>query len=148
MSTPSLSASSWAFFSGFTLKPMTMASDAEARRTSFTEIAPTPECRIVTLTFSVESLPSVWTRTSSEPCTSAFRMSARSFASPSFIRLKSESSDMREDFASDSSRSFCERNWRPGGPCDFVLDDLERVAGVRDVLEAHDLDGRRRAAPR
>src|SRR5450432_3218091 len=39
-----------------------------------------------------------------------FCLKKKTFISPSFIRLKSESSDMREDFVSDSSRSLSERN--------------------------------------
>jgi len=55
MSTFSCSASAAALRSGRTLKPMMIASEATAKSTSFSVIAPTPEWITRIRTFSVES---------------------------------------------------------------------------------------------
>ena len=97
------------------------------------------------MTFAVESLLSDWTMTSSEPWTSALRMIGSSLTSPLAIRVKSESSEMREVLASASSRSFCWRNPVTCRAFDSSSTTWRGSPGVRDVVEAHDLDGSRGA---
>ena len=86
---PSFSASSPAERSGRTLKPTTIASEALARSTSFVEMAPTEAWITLTFTSAVESLRIVSARTSTDPCTSAFRMRLSSFAIPCCMRANS-----------------------------------------------------------
>src|SRR5213082_1850593 len=66
-----------------------LASDADASRMSFVEIAPTEEWMTLTLTSEVESLRIVSPSTSTEPCTSALRMRLSSLAVPCCMRWKS-----------------------------------------------------------
>src|SRR6478736_6049593 len=119
-STLSRSATSAAFRSGRTLKPMTMALLAEASSTSNSEIAPTPEWMMRIRTLSSLSFCSVSASTSAEPWASAFG------AERLVLRLL-----LAE-----------ERNLARLGR---VRDGLERVAGLRQTGEPEHLDRSRRA---
>src|SRR5579859_230423 len=99
ISTSSCSASSCALRSGRTLNPMIMAFDAEASNTSVSVMAPTPVCRTLILTFSLESFESESASTSTEPCTSPLRMIGSSFTPAVFNCSARPSSDRREDLA-------------------------------------------------
>jgi hypothetical protein len=55
---------------------------ADARVTSLSVIAPTPECRTRTLISSVDRRESAWTIASTEPCTSALTKIGSSFTPP------------------------------------------------------------------
>src|SRR6202162_5059364 len=109
ISTPFFSASTSALRSGRTLKPMMMAPDADARSTSLVLIAPTPAWRSEILTFSLERPWIACERTSTDPATSAFTIRGSSLIRPSWILLKSWSSEILEEAAITLSRSFC---WR------------------------------------
>src|SRR6266545_3751459 len=117
ISTSSFSPRSTALRSGRTLKPTISALDAEASSTSLVEMAPTPAWSTETLTLSVESFDSASRSTSSDPCTSAFRTTASSLTSPSWMRLNSWASDMlRPGVAAEISRSRCSWCRKPAMP--------------------------------
>ena len=61
-----------------TLKPIIEALDASASITSLSVIAPTPECKIKTLTSSVLIFSKAWTIASEDPWTSALTTSGSS----------------------------------------------------------------------
>ena len=105
----SWSASSWALRSGRTLKPMITAFEAEASSTSFSLMAPTPLCRILIFTLSLESLVRVSASTSAEPCTSAFKIMGSSLVPAVLICSASPSSESLELLASVASRARCSR---------------------------------------
>ena len=67
MSTCSCSAVAFAVASGFTLNPMMIALDAEARETSDSLMAPTPPWITFTTTSSLESLVKLCFTASTEP---------------------------------------------------------------------------------
>src|SRR3989304_3229815 len=81
-STPSCSARGAALGSGRTLKAMMTALEAEASSTSVSLMPPTPAWTILTLTFSVLNFSSCSLRASTEPPTSAFRISGSSLTVP------------------------------------------------------------------
>ena len=81
--------------SALTLKPSTIALDAEASITSLSLIAPTELWMTFSLTSSVESRSSDSATASTEPCTSALRMSRSSLTSPVWICFCSPSRVMR-----------------------------------------------------
>ena len=58
---------------------MTIAFEAEARSTSLSVIAPTPEWMTLIRTFSVDIFASESANTCTEPCTSPLRISGSSF---------------------------------------------------------------------
>src|SRR5207244_4204893 len=95
MSTPFTCAWVAAFVSGLTLNPMTIAFDAEASMTSLSLIAPTELWITFSFTSSVDSRSSASASASTEPCTSALRMSRSSFTSPDWICFWSPSSVIR-----------------------------------------------------
>ena len=92
------------------LKPMTTALDACARCTSDSLIAPTAAWMTSTLTSSVESFCSDWTKASCEPCTSALMISASVFVPPSPICPRMFSRLAACFLASFTSRNFPCRN--------------------------------------
>src|SRR5438876_399797 len=96
MSTCSCCARSNALRSGRTPNAITIAPDAEARSTSFSVTAPTPEPMIFSFTWSVESFGSISLSTSTEPCTSPLITIPNSLTSPAFNCSCSWSSVMRE----------------------------------------------------
>src|SRR3954467_11287117 len=163
MSTPSRSASTRASALGRTLKPITSASEADARLTSFSVIPPTPVWITLTRTSECWILPSSPSRASTDPWTSALRTMLRSWTTPSCIWLKRLSSETPrlERCASCSRRSRSARFFagsfplRPGsttpaGPpapllreilrLTLVLDDPRELAGRRRAVEAENLD--------
>ena len=85
MSTFSRSASSLAERSGRTLKPITMAWEAEANRMSLALIGQAEAWSALMATCSVESFASVSLRTSTEPCTSALRTTLSAMTSSDLI---------------------------------------------------------------
>ena len=93
MSTFSFSARARAVASGRTLKPMTMALEAEANITSLSETAPTAAWMQWTRTSSLLSFSRDCFTASAEPCTSALTMMFSSLRSPSAIWLNSSSKD-------------------------------------------------------
>src|SRR6059036_1644700 len=95
MSTPFACAWDAALVSGLTLNPITIAFDAEASMTSLSLIAPTELWMTFSLTSSVDSRSSASASASTEPCTSALRMSRSSFTSPDWICFWSPSSVIR-----------------------------------------------------
>ncbi len=125
ISTFSCSASAAALRSGRTLKPMTMAFDAEASSTSDSLMAPTPEWITRTLTLSLESFCSVSVSTSAEPPTSVLMMIGSSLTSPASICLCSCSSVRRLDLG---ERGFAQ-------PLVAEDDDLLGLGGIGDHLE-------------
>ena len=144
MSTLSRSARSAALRSGRTLKPMMMASDADASSTSDSLIAPTPDRRILIFTLSVLSFASESASTSAEPCTSALMMSARSLL-PSASCCCSDSSVTRPLFAPSALAFACScRNTRNLPRLGRVVQRLERVAGRGHAAEAEHFHRRRR----
>ena len=98
ISTFSNSAVRFAFTSGRTLNPITIALDAEAKMISDSVIAPTPVWIILTLTPSTSILRSDAAIASTEPCTSAFTIKLISFTSPSWI-CWNKSSRLNLDFS-------------------------------------------------
>ena len=137
ISTFSRSATSCALRSGRTLKPMTTALEAEASRMSDSVMAPTPEWRTLTRTFSVDMRPSESASTSTEPCTSPLRMRLRSLTPACLICSARPSSETREDLASCASRSFILRYWA-------MPLALSRSAMTRKVSPASGMDSRPR----
>ena len=87
MSTRSICACCIAFGSGFTLKPMMMAFDAEASMTSVSVMVPTAPWITRTLISSVDRRSSASCSASTEPCTSPLRMTRSSLTSPASICL-------------------------------------------------------------
>ena len=146
ISTPSRSASSAALRSGRTLKPMMIASDAEASRTSERLMAPTPEWMIRTLTFSSESLASVSASTSAEPCTSALTRIGSSLTLPSAILSLRPSSVRRGPLApSARSRAWVWRNEATCRAFAWSAMTWKVSPGAGRPVEAEHLDRRRRA---
>ena len=92
MSTFSATASSRAFRSGRTLKPMIVAVDAAASWTSLSLMPPTPRCTNDSFTSSRSSFLSDSVSASSDPCTSALRMRLSVAVSPRWICSKMSSS--------------------------------------------------------
>ena len=111
MSTFSRSATSAALRSGRTLKPMTMAFDADASSTSDSLMAPTPRVDDADLDLARRSAScSVSASTSAEPCTSALMMIGSSFMPPSAICCCSDSSVRRPPLAPSAFSLACA--WR------------------------------------
>src|SRR5215813_13869100 len=95
MSTPLACACVAALGSAFTLNPSTIALDAEASMTSLSVIMPTELWMTFSFTSSVERRSSDSANASTEPCTSALRMSRSSLTSPVWICFCKPSSVMR-----------------------------------------------------
>ena len=83
----SLSAMLRALPEGLTLKPIIIASDAEANRTSDSVMAPTALWTILTCISSVDNFSNESDKASTEPSTSPFKMIFNSLNSPNAIRL-------------------------------------------------------------
>ena len=98
--TLSCCASSAALRSGRTLKPMMMALEAVASRTSLSVMEPTPEWMTLTRTFSVDMRTSESASTSTEPVTSPLMISGRSFTPAVRICSANPSSETLELLAS------------------------------------------------
>ncbi len=85
ISISSLSAICLALPIGLTLKPIIIASDADAKSTSLSVIAPTPLWIIFTCISSVESFRKESVNASTEPSTSPLRITFNSLKSPNAI---------------------------------------------------------------
>ena len=135
ISTPLFSASISAFFSGRTLKPMMIAPDADASRTSLMFTAPTPEWRRETFTFSLERLKRL--REHLGGADDVGLEDQRKILDPPFLDLVEEL--IEGDLAGGVHRLVPIAQLAEGGDgtrLGLVFDDLERVARLRKVLEA------------
>ena len=139
---PVVSTSRWAPGSSFVLKPMTTASDADARLMSLSLMSPAPSRRMLIRTSVVLRRSSAWRIAPSEPCTSVFsttRSSATSLAWMAALissRLLTARPSPAMPAAAVVSASVT------GGL--LVRNHAEDVAGLGQALEADDLDRRRR----
>ena len=151
MSTPSRSAARRASARGRTLKPMMIASEAEASITSDSLMPPVCEWMMLIATCSCGTLAiSSWSA-SSEPATSALRTMLSSLMSPSWARAKTSSRLTLRAWRRASASRLEAVGALLGelAGAAVVLDRLDELAGVGDAVEAEHLDRHPRAgAPR
>ena len=146
MSTPSVSASAVACGLGRTLKPMMIAVDAAASMTSDSLMPPTPEWMMRTLTSGCWILSSASLSASRLPWTSALTTRLRSRTLPAAMRAKTSSSVSACCLASASVLMPVGALLAERARGALVLDDAAELAGDRQLVEADDLDRRRRTA--
>ena len=146
MSTPSRSASARASAFGRTLKPTTIAFDADASITSDSVIPPMPVWMTFTRTSGWRIFASSPLTASIEPCTSAFTITFRSWTRAGL--------DLREELLERDALLRAARELLGAhalaakrgelARLPVVLDDVGELAGARRLVEAEDLDGRAR----
>ena len=147
MSTPSRSASAFASAFGRTLKPTTIAFDAAASMMSDATMPPTPEWMTLDRDLVVLELRELVDRRLDRALDVGLDDQVE-LLDGALLHLREEvleADGLAERRASISVRSRCGALLRHLAGDAVVVDDAAELAGRRRLVEAEDLDGRRRA---